>query len=250
MHKKVQDTCISLVSRLKGITLYYRLVIFTPQDLNRDFSSLYYELANTTKEKENTICQHSTSSARYRQNEIYYDALILKAVKSYTDLQEEIRIFKENIAYFNKRNFLLTVGEGSPQFQNVSVNEDVTFFVQPVPSLMHQDCPKTVISMSALQFCYRVILKPVILLENGSVSARNITFEKGEYVLRIHSNQSVESIFTCLNIYASKLLGKDVEIENPLVLPSTTRSDTSAINRSFATQAVSLLLLWHILGFV
>lgn len=70
-----------------------------------------------------------------------------------------------------------------------------------------------------------------------------MTFNKGEYVLRLRRDNSVESILTCLNMYASKKLGSDIEIENPFGLQSTARGETSVINGNIRTQAALLLLL-------
>lgn len=168
MLTRVGNACISLVSCLKDVTLYYRLTISMRIKIAYfEFSSLLFKLAKTTNHTNNTICQHSTSAAIYSKDGTWFDAIILKKVKSYTDLQQEFRLFTENITYANKRNFLMKVEASSSEIRNVFTDGDVNFFAQPQQNYMLESCPVAVISMSVLQFCYDVILKPVRMLGNG-----------------------------------------------------------------------------------
>lgn len=227
-HVKTGDVCIQIVKSLHTFTLDYRLRIRNLgkqklQETEEVFSRIF-----SIRNPLNVVCQTSIGAERSDSLGVYRPALVFLRVLSDVVLREEIEAFQDTVGYLNKVSSTTRFEKDSPdRLSNFTGDEYTPVFTDT--NLYHTSCKPPIISVTDLQICYGVILKPVRILTTGAISADNIVLSRGEYVLQVNRDNNETSAYTCLSTYLSRVTGQPVNIANPFSNVKNMQSEASSL---------------------
>lgn len=207
-----------ILTQVKNVNLDFRIkIVFNSPDAQPtydDFKTLAYTLTGQADAKKSDVCLYKVLE---RSLDFYGRTAVVRVVRTFklqTDIVEELTTFKRKISEHN-RKFQHHVSAHRMPSENANIVEDKFNIIESEEKATGSLCLDTTLTMSDIQFCHGVTLKAFQLLASGQALGDNAILQKGEYVLQVSKNGKQKSVYTCLSTYASRVLGKEVEIGDP-----------------------------------